>query len=511
MTKRPILFTILSISAVSLFSKLLGFIREGFTAAYFGTSAESDVFFLAFSVYTLLTLVIGSSIGVSFLPVFVKTVKCEGVKPGLNLSSILLNQSYVFSLIITIIVCLFSDKIASVLAPTYDSTKLILLSSYLRIMSSSILFSIGVQLLLAVINGLKKYIFANMVEMMYSLVSIVLLVLFHNELGVDSLVYSVILAAFFQFILVVISVFLINKNGVYSFKLDIGNKKIKKIYNLSLPVFIGTGTLYVSQAIDKIIASMLVDGSVSALNYSGMIHGIINTLLISSVVTVFYTEMSKTFDGYNSKELLRTWSKGVMIIVFLVVPISIIFFMISEDIVILLLMRGAFNEESVNLTALSLSYYVIGSPFFAIRNLTTRVFYIIDNSITPMFNGIISVCLNALLSYFFALKVGVKGITLATSVSAFISMMLLLYSLNKTMRFISILKNEWMELVKVFLASFLSLLIMSMVVKNFDVNLTLVKVICVCVIFVTTYLLFLFFFNSKIIFEIMRNIKNKIK
>ena len=70
--KKTITFSVLIITTLSIISKLLGFLRETVVAYYFGTTHEADIFFLVFGLFTFITSAVGISLGVSFLPVFIK-------------------------------------------------------------------------------------------------------------------------------------------------------------------------------------------------------------------------------------------------------------------------------------------------------------------------------------------------------------------------------------------------------------------------------------------------------
>lgn len=352
----------------------------------------------------------------------------DGYEEAIKFSSKILNQVFLFSFIIIIISWFAIPYIVPYIAPTYDQEALQLLAKYLRILSLTFFFSIDILFLGRVLDGLKKFGLNQIVGMLYSLITIVVIVLFHRQLGIMSLVYSVIISVILQSVVLFIMIF--RRRDLYIFKFEFKNPYILKLYSLLFPVFLGTGTLYIGQAIDRIIASSLSVGSVSSLTYAGTLHSVINTLFIASLITVFYTELSQKYAKKDTLNVAATWRKGVATLLLVLVPLVLVFFFNSADIVTIVLKRGAFDDDSVKLTAFALSFYVLGSPFFGIRDLTTRLFYVMKDSKTPMINGVVSIIFNVVLSLILSRVLGIGGITFSASITALFSCLFLIKSLR---------------------------------------------------------------------------------
>ncbi len=105
--KKPLLYSILLISILSFISKIIGLGREGVVAAYLGTNIESDVFFLAFGIHAALTYIIGSSLAMAYLPIFVDESRKNGEEEAIKLTSSLLSQLLIFSLSCWLLQCPF--------------------------------------------------------------------------------------------------------------------------------------------------------------------------------------------------------------------------------------------------------------------------------------------------------------------------------------------------------------------------------------------------------------------
>ncbi|MER2172430.1 MAG: lipid II flippase MurJ, partial [Psychrobacillus psychrodurans] len=82
-------------------------------------------------------------------------------------------------------------------------------------------------------------------------------------------------------------------------------------------------------------------------------------------------------------------------------------------------------------TSQALFYYCVGMIGYAIREVLNRTFYSLQDSKTPMFNAALAVVLNIVLNFVLSHYMGLKGLALATSISALFCSFLLALNLRK--------------------------------------------------------------------------------
>lgn len=68
------------------------------------------------------------------------------------------------------------------------------------------------------------------------------------------------------------------------------------------PVFISTGVNQLNSIVDRSMASGLVEGSVSALNYSSEVANMVTQVVILSLTTILYPKMTELFARNNKAE-----------------------------------------------------------------------------------------------------------------------------------------------------------------------------------------------------------------
>ena len=83
------------------------------------------------------------------------------------------------------------------------------------------------------------------------------------------------------------------------------------------------------------------------------------------------------------------------------------------------------------MTANILKLYTIGIIAFAVRDVMSRGFYSLHDSKTPMNNGMIAIGFNIVLNILFIKPFGYRGLALATTISAYIGLVLFYFSLKK--------------------------------------------------------------------------------
>ena len=106
---------------------------------------------------------------------------------------------------------------------------------------------------------------------------------------------------------------------------------------------------------------------------------------------------------------------------------------LSKPIVRVLFERGAFDERGTYLTALALAMYSIGMVAYGLRDVLGKIFYSLQDTKTPMVNGVIAMGVNMVMDVVFIKFWGLAGLTLATSLSSIACIMLLFRSLKKKM------------------------------------------------------------------------------
>lgn len=430
MQKKSVLYSILSVSFLGIVAKVLGLLREGVVAAYFGTSAQMDVFSLLSSLMTTILTITASSMAVSYLPVFIEDDTKFGADEASKRLSNLLNQYVVFSVLFYVLLFVLSPLI-----PLYIGNKVVGVSDetivlYARLLFSTIVLSGMSRIQVAALSGLRRFGWMQITTALYSIISIILTVLLGKRYGVGVLVASYIINSVIQ--VVILHSVLFKGDYKYSFFLSFKDERCRSIWRSFIPVFLGTETYLLGLTIDRAIGlSLGQEGVSSALNYAGLLYGLINTIIGMPIVSVFYTELSSNFVESGMQKLFSDIKKTVNEISLVLIPLAFFLSLSSLDFVTIVLKRGAFNEHSAQITAQAFILYALSSPLYAFRSLYARVFFVLKDQRAPLFSGILFIVFNLVVAILLAPRFGIIGITIGSFAAMLFSFLLLAVAIIK--------------------------------------------------------------------------------
>lgn len=417
-----VIYNIASISFLGIAAKLMGLFREGILASYFGTSAEMDIFGLIGGYVTTMMSVLAISLAQSYSPLFIRNLQKQGERTASQGFSHLLNQYVLFTIVGYFFVFLLSPALSNYIcgkSESYDFNTVLL---YTRLMFCTIITGGTTRLFVSALNGLRKYGWMQITQILYSVLTIILTWMFGKSLGIK----IVVVAFFVNSIIQVLILWIVYFHGERKYEFEIGLQDKDTIYAWKsfIPVFLGTETYMLGLTIDRTIGvSLGVVGVVAALQYAGMLYGLINMVVSTPINTVFCTEMYRNYyKTENQSVLYNDLVKITNHVAVILIPLSFFLFATTTDFVTVVLKRGAFDEHSVAITASAYGMYVLASPIMSIRGLYTGVHIAQKDRRTPMWGGIIFLVLNLLFAYLLSRPLGVMGITMGGFIANIVSL-----------------------------------------------------------------------------------------
>jgi putative peptidoglycan lipid II flippase len=150
-----------------------------------------------------------------------------------------------------------------------------------------------------------------------------------------------------------------------------------------------------------------------------------------AVVTVLYPILAQEVNKPNFGKLKEMIIKSVNVIILICIPATVGLIVLAKPIVKLAFERGEFDGIATVMTSGALIFYAVGIVGVALRMIFDRVYFSMQDTKTPMVNGIIAVIINIVLNLILIRYMQHKGLALATSISMTIASGLLLYGLRK--------------------------------------------------------------------------------
>lgn len=413
----------------TLGSKLLGFLREVLIAAKFGSGMETDTFFIALTGTSLLTGFLSNAISTTFIPVISEVETKEGKKGKISHTNNLINVIFCISLVLVFIAFLCTPLIVKLLAKGFEGEQFDLAVNLTRIGLPMILFSGLIGVMTGYLQSEGKFNATAMIGVPLNLSYIFYLLFLSSFFGIKGLMVSVVTGTLFQLLIQTPEA---KSSGFkYKFVFNIKDKYIRKVLYLSLPVLVGVAINDLNAIVDKTLASSLVSGSISALNYANRLNNLILGVFITAITTVVYPILSNEVNNDNISGVKKTMGYGVNLILLITIPATVGLILLAKPIVEIAFQRGEFDVTATMMTSQALIFYSLGLVAMALRLLITRVYYSLQDTKTPMINGAISVGFNIILNLILVQFMAHAGLAFATSIATTIATLLMFYGLKE--------------------------------------------------------------------------------
>ncbi|MGY0393788.1 MULTISPECIES: murein biosynthesis integral membrane protein MurJ [unclassified Fusobacterium] len=446
----------LLVMIITMVSRVLGLVRAGIIAYYFGASAMTDAFFSAFKISNFFRQLLGEgALGSSFIPLYNEKVESEGEERSKQFIFSVINLLFVFSTIITILMIVFSDQIILGIVSGFPDETKIIASKLLKIMSIYFIFISLSGMICAILNNFKQFAIPASTSIFFNLAIILASMYFGKTYGIDALAYGVVVGGLLQFLVVLPSFFKIVRG--YSLKIDWKDPYLKKIFIMICPMLVGIVARQVNTIVDQMFASYLAEGGVSALENATRLYLLPVGVFGVSISTVIFPALSKAMSKNNLKEATDNIVKGLNILLFLIIPSTAVLTFYAPEVIRLTLSYGKFGEEAVRVTSQALIYYSIGLYFYTAIYLMTRAFYSVKNSTYPVKFSIISIVINIVLNFLLIDIMEYRGLALSTSIASAVNFLLLVTVFRK--KYINFsLKKSYVFFLKTLVVTAISLL-----------------------------------------------------
>ncbi|MDR3594804.1 murein biosynthesis integral membrane protein MurJ [Clostridium sp.] len=464
--KNSILKTASLMIIFNLLSKVLGFLRDYFTAVKFGTTIQADAYLMASNIPNVLFVIIGGAIATTIIPIY-NEIKYNAENEELEkFTSNIITILLIVSLILTICCELFAPQLVIIMAPGFIGYKYTLTVLLTRILASVIILNTLIYVFTAILQCENNFSLPASIGIPYNIILIIYFILFINKFGVVGLSIVVSMALIIQ--ICILRYALKKVKFKYKFYLNFKDKNLNKILTLIVPICIGTGMTQINGVFNGIYASSLDSGSVAAINYALKLNALIVDIIIVSITTIIYQNLTKVIANGENKELHKETNKSILTMFIVLMPIVIIAIMYNEYIVKFLFQRGAFNSESTIMTAKAFYYYAFGLFAIAINNILSRVCYSLGDTKTPMINTFLAILVNIATGFILKDILGVGGIALASTIGSIVSMIVLYFNVNKKIKN-CISKDTVISIVKLFI-SCIPLILIIMYSKEYIVK-----------------------------------------
>jgi len=426
------------VMALFVISRALGLLREVIIARQFGTGAEMDAYIAAFRLPDFLFYVVaGGALGSAFIPIFTGYLTRRDMPGAWRLASAVINWVVLVLSALSLIAALLAPWLVQTFLPAFSPTQQMLTAELMRwMLIATVIFGIS-GVVMGILNAHQHFLLPALAPIVYN-ASIILGALFLGPTwGVRGLTAGVVVGAAGH-LLIQLPGLIQHKMG-YQPTLAWGNADLYEVGRLMAPRVLGLMAVQLNFIVTIFLAATLPTGSATALNYGWIIMLLPQGIIAQSVATALFPTLAALVAEDDLPQMRHVFDTTLRNLLFLTLPAATGLLILRVPIVRLLLERGEFDAQSTRLTTWALGFFALGLVGHAVVEITTRAFYALKNTKTPVLWGVIAMLVNiglslALMNLFARLALPPHGgLALANAIAVTLEMAALLILLRPPM------------------------------------------------------------------------------
>ena len=422
------------IGFLTLLSRITGYIRDMVMAYFFGATAFTDAFWIAFRIPNLLRrLFAEGSLTISFIPIFTEMLEKKNKEEAKKVSDIVFSLLFTITIIVSILGVIFSPYIVKLFAYGFDRETFELSVALNRIMFPYIFFISLTALSMGVLNSLRHFFAPAFSPVLLNISMIIAIFALFNKFGLPiySAAAGVILGGVLQLLIQI--PFLRASGFLFSFKPTLRNPAVKRIGLLLVPQLFGLAVYNLNLIVSSQYASFMPEGTISYLYFAERLTEFPLGIIAVSIATVLLPSLSSYISRGDYDKFHETYSFTLKLMLFILIPALAGLIALRIPICNLLYQRGEFTYEATLATAQTLSGYCLGLWAVGGLRVTAPAFYAMQDTKTPVVVAFFAFLLNAALGFVlgFTLKLEHTGLALANSASSVFNFLTLIYLLER--------------------------------------------------------------------------------
>jgi putative peptidoglycan lipid II flippase len=414
-------------------SRILGFIRDIVIARLFGVYLYAQAFVIAFKIPNLFRDLVGEgATNAAFVPVFSEYLAKGKKEDFWELANVLMNLLLVVLSVITVLGILFSPALVRLIAPGFvaDTAKFSATVALNRLIFPYILLVGLAAYCMGILNSLRHFALPALGPCLLN-ISIIICALAWGE-GIKGLASGVLIGGVLQ--LAVQLPILYKKGFRFHFTRKFSHPAVKQIGRLMTPRLFSSAIYQLNNFVDSIFGSLfwiVGEGGVAALYFSYRLIqfplGVFSNSLSQAILPALSCQAAEA----RHEKLKETLLFGLRSTIFVMVPASMGFMVLSQAIISSLFQGGRFNAYSAQVTSNALFFYSIGLFAYGATRIVQCGYFALKDTVTPTKVAAIALVLNVCLNSILMFPMKLAGLALATSISGIISFFILFIILRK--------------------------------------------------------------------------------
>ena len=423
-----------SMGAMTLLSRVTGYVRDCLQAGLLGAAQSSDAFVIAFRIPNMLRRLVGEgALNSAFVPTFTRYRQAGDTVALWRFAGSVL---YALSTILAILVVLGvagSPLLVRLLAWgfTVDPARFDLTVVLNRLMFPYI-FCVALSALGgSILNAFDRFALPAFTPVLLNLSIIAGAILLAPRFEEPAFAFAigVLVGGVLQ---LVVQVPALIRHGLDLRPPAVFDRAgLREVGRLMLPRAFGAGITQINLVVDSQFAASLAAGSVSFLYYAVRVEELTLGVFAVSLSTVVLPALSRAAATGDAAGVRDTLGTALRLLLFVTLPATAGLVVLRVPIIHVLFERGRFGPEDTLFTASALAFYALGLLPYAAVSVLAAAFYAHRDTRTPVIVAALTFGVHIGLNFLLSRPLRHNGIALSTAVSALLDAGLLLALLQR--------------------------------------------------------------------------------
>lgn len=390
-----IIKSLATVSFFTLISKASGFIRSMLMTSILGATMVSDALIIALKIANVLRKVFAEgAFNSAFVPIFSRIKNINGIKKANSLANRTFSFLLYVTVIISVIVINFYDKVILIFAPGFKDARLYEAIYLGKILFPFIISACLVALMSSILNTLGKFALPSSIQVLVNLFSIAALIASeHYDYEPAYLVaIGIVTAGCVQVLILWIN--LCTLDFVIKLKVNIFSSSMKKVLVNMGPSIASVGVYELNSLVANQFSSMLGTGIVSYLFYADQIlqlpFSVFGIALGSALLPTFAANIQR----HKLHKVNFNFNKTLVFSLGFAIPAAVAIFFVSGVIVSFIYGHGKFGVSDVETVASILRVTVVSLPLQVMIKIMASLFFAGDDNSTPFRGAVVNFSVN---------------------------------------------------------------------------------------------------------------------
>jgi putative peptidoglycan lipid II flippase len=424
------------VGAGTLVSRVLGLFRDMVLAAIF-TTAQTDAFFVAFTIPNALRQILGEgAVASAVVPVLSAKLATDGDVAARSFFQRVRGTSLVALVVVSVLGVVFARPLCELFATGYHArpeefertvTLTRVVFPYIFLMGTA---ALG----MAALNAKRKFAVAAFAPGLLNVAFLVAAFALPPLLVANHLDAALALAigALVGGVLQVVAQWPALRAIGFADRprVDFRDPGVREVLRRMAPITFGIGVYYVDLVLSRRFLSELAPGSQSYFSWAMRVCDFPQGIFVMALSTAALPALSALAAAGAKGELVKTYALGMRMAMFVAIPASVGVVALAEPLTVALFQRGEFGAVAAHETARALAWQGAGIFSVAAVRQLVPVYYALGDTKTPVLVSAIDLSAFIALALLLRGPMGHAGISAAVSGSSVVQMLLLVVFLR---------------------------------------------------------------------------------